>query len=42
MKKQYLRVKKRADALRSAGIHPEEEAMLREVIDYYVANGGEA
>ena len=42
VKKQYLRVKKRADALRGAGIHPEEEAMLREVIDYYVANGGEA
>ena len=41
-RKQYLRVKKRADALSAAGVHPEEAAMLRRVIGYYIENGGEA
>ena len=40
--KQFARIKKRADALRSAGTAPEEEAMLREAMNEYRARKKEA
>ncbi len=35
IKKQYSRVKKRADSLKAANRFPDEEKLLRDVLDYY-------